>query len=59
MMCTCARCSALGYGDVAEDIPGGALFENECPNEQPPTLTTLAMMQVPGSRWPRHSPGVA
>ncbi len=58
MICTCARCSALGYGDVADDILGGALFEDECPNEEPPTLTALAMMHVPGSRWPRHSPGV-
>ncbi len=59
MICTCARCSALGYGDVAEDILGGALFEDEFPNEELPTLTALAMMHVPGSRWPRHSPGVA
>jgi hypothetical protein len=34
MICTRARCSAFGYGDVAEDILGGALFEDECPNEQ-------------------------
>jgi hypothetical protein len=39
MTCTCARCSALGYGDVADDILPRALLEDECPNEQPPTLT--------------------
>lgn len=59
MICTCGRCSALGYGDTAEDVVGGALFEDECPNEEPPKLTALAMMHVPGSRWPHDSPGVA
>jgi hypothetical protein len=33
------RCSALGYGDVTENVVGGALFEDECPNEEPPKLT--------------------
>jgi len=58
VICACGRCSAVGYGDAAEDTVGGALFEDECPNEEPPKLTALAMMHVPGSRWPRHSPGV-
>ena len=53
LVCTCARCSALGYGDAAADVVGGALLEDECPNEDPPRLTPLAMMHVPGSRWPR------
>jgi hypothetical protein len=52
VICACGRCSALGYGDVAEDVVGGALFEDECPNEEPPKLTALAMMHVPRSRWP-------
>jgi hypothetical protein len=52
VVCGCGRCSALGYGSVAEDIVGGALFEDECPNEEPPNLTAMTMMHVPGSRWP-------
>jgi hypothetical protein len=59
MVCSCGRCSALGYGNAAEDVVGGALFEDECPNEEPPRLTALVMMHVPGSRWPDDSPGVA
>jgi hypothetical protein len=59
MVCGCGRCSALGYGNVAEDVVGGALFEDECPNEEPPMLTALVMRHVPGSRWPDDSPGVA
>lgn len=53
MVCGCHRCSALGYGSAAEEVLGGALFEDECPNEDPPKLTALAMMHVAGSRWPR------
>jgi hypothetical protein len=59
LVCTCGRCSALGYGDVAENVVGGALFEDECPNEEPPKLTALAMIHVPSSRWPRDSRGAA
>ncbi len=59
LVCTCGRCSALGYGDARENVVGGALFEDECPNEDPPKLSALVMAQVPGSRWPRDSPGVA
>jgi hypothetical protein len=53
MVCGCDRCSALGYASAAEDVVGGALFEDECPTEEPPKLTALAMMHVPGSHWPR------
>lgn len=53
LVCTCGRCSALGYGDVADSVVGAALFEDDCPNEAPPKLTALAMTHVPGSRWPR------
>jgi hypothetical protein len=31
MVCTYGRCSALGYGDAAENAVGGALLEDECP----------------------------
>jgi hypothetical protein len=49
------RCSALGYGDTTEDTVGGALFEEPCPNEEPPKLTALSMMYVAGSsRSSRH-----
>src|SRR6185437_12830631 len=44
---------ALGYASAAEDVVGGALFEDECPTQKPPKLTALAMMHVPGSHWPR------
>jgi hypothetical protein len=57
LVCACGRCCALGYGDAAEDIVGGPLFEDECPNEEPPKLTALAMTHVPGSRWRRAGPG--
>jgi hypothetical protein len=53
MVCGCGRCCALGYASAAEDVVGGALFEDECPNEDPPNLTALVMMHVPSSRWPR------
>jgi hypothetical protein len=59
VVCVCGRCSAVGYGDVAEDVVGGALFEDECPNEEPPALTAITMMHVPRSCWPSDSPGVA
>jgi hypothetical protein len=52
LVCGCDRCSALWYGNVAEDVVGSALFEDDCPNEEPPKLTALAMTQVPSSRWP-------
>ena len=57
VVCACDRCSAVGY--AAEDVVGGALFEDECPNEQPPALTALAMMHVPRSRRPGDSGAVA
>lgn len=41
VVCAGERCSALGYGDTAEDVVGGALFEAKCSNEQPPKLTAL------------------
>jgi hypothetical protein len=59
VVCVCGRCSAVGYGDVAEYVVGGALFEDECPNEEEPALTALTMMHVPRSCWPSDSPGVA
>lgn len=55
MICACGRCSAVGYGDAAEAVVGGALFEDECPNEEPPRLTALVMMHVPKSLWPDRS----
>lgn len=55
MVCACDRCSALGYGNAIENVVGGGLFEDECPNEEPPKLTALAMTYVPGSRSPRGS----
>jgi hypothetical protein len=54
MVCGCGRCAALGYGSAAEDVVGGALFEDECPNEDPPKLTALTMMHVSGSRLARR-----
>jgi hypothetical protein len=59
VVCACDRCSAVGYGDAADDVVGGALFEGECPNEKPPALTALAMMHATRSRWPSDSRGVA
>ena len=56
LVCTGGRCSALGYGDAGENVVGGGLFEDECPNEDPPKLTALVMMHVPSSRRPRDSP---
>ena len=58
LVCTCRRCSALGYGNAAEDIVGGVVFEDECRNVEPPRLT-MAMMHVPGSRWASDGPGRA
>jgi hypothetical protein len=33
-------------------VVGGALFEDECPNEGSPAITALVMMHVARSRWP-------
>jgi hypothetical protein len=52
IVCTCGRCSAVGYGNATEDVVGGGLFEDECPNEEPPKLTAMTMMHVPGSHRP-------
>jgi hypothetical protein len=57
VLCTCDRCSARGYGDVVDDVVGGALFEDECPNEAPPKITALTMTYVPRSRRPSDNPG--
>jgi hypothetical protein len=57
VLCACGRCSARGYGHVTEAVVGGALFEDECPNEEPPALTALAMTYIAGSRRPRGSLG--
>ena len=57
VLCACDRCSARGYGDVVDDVMGGALFEDECPNEAPPKITALTMTYVPSSRRPSDSPG--
>jgi hypothetical protein len=59
VICACGRCSALGYGNAAEEVVGGALFEDGCPNEEPPVPTALVMMHVPSSRWPSDSRGLA
>jgi hypothetical protein len=42
VICKCGRCSALGYADATDDVIGGELFDDECPNEAPPTHTNLA-----------------
>ena len=57
VVCACERCSAVGY--AAEDVVGGALFEDECPNEEPPALTALAMIHVPRLCRPGDIGGVA
>ena len=57
VLCACDRCSARGYGDVVDDVMGGALFEDECPNEAPPKITALTMTYVPSSRRPSDRPG--
>jgi hypothetical protein len=55
VVCACDRCTALGYGNTADDIVGGALFEDQCPNEEAPKLTAVSMLYVAGSRRPsRH-----
>jgi len=55
VVCACGRCSALGYADAEEGVIGGALFEDECPNGEPPAITAVTMMYVPSSRRPgRH-----
>jgi hypothetical protein len=58
VVCVCGRCSAVGYGHVAEDVIGGELFEDECSNEEPPRVTALAMLHVARSHRPSDSPGI-
>ena len=43
VVCACDRCSASATATPPTDVVGGALFEDECPNEEPPKLTALAM----------------
>jgi hypothetical protein len=57
VLSACDRCSARGYGDLVHDVVGGALFEDECPNEAPPKITPLTMTYVPSSRRPSDMPG--
>jgi hypothetical protein len=57
VLCACDRCSARGYGDVVNDVVGGALFEDECPNEAPPKITPLTMTYVPSSHRPSDNLG--
>jgi hypothetical protein len=52
VVCSCERCSAVGYASARDDVVGGSLFEDECPNEEPPKLTPLAMLHVPPSHRP-------
>ena len=52
VVCVCGRCSALGYANAEEEVIGGALFEDECPYENPPEITAVTMMHVPGSLRP-------
>jgi hypothetical protein len=52
LVCACERCSALGYGDAAEHVVGGSLFQDGCPNQEPPRLTAMAMIHVASARWP-------
>lgn len=52
VVCSCGRCSAVGYASASDDVVGGSLFEDECPNEEPPKLTPLAMLHVPRSCRP-------
>ena len=44
VVCKCDRCSALGYANAEEDIIGGELFEDDCPNEEDPRMTNLGLM---------------
>lgn len=57
VLCACDRCSARGYGHIVDEVVGGALFEDECPNEAPPKITALTMTYVPASRRPSDNPG--
>jgi hypothetical protein len=47
VICACDRCSALGYGNMADEVTGGSLFEDPCPNEEPPKITSLGVMFGP------------
>lgn len=42
----CNRCPALAYGNADEGFTGGALLEHDCPGDEPPTITALALMRV-------------
>ncbi len=44
VMCKCDRCSALGYANAADDVIGGALFEDNCPDDRDPRGTALGFM---------------
>jgi hypothetical protein len=52
LLCDCGRCSALGYADARDGVVGRALFEDECPNDEPPAITAVSMLHVPSSRRP-------
>lgn len=56
VLCACDRCSARGYGHIADYVVGGALFEDECPSQAPPKITALTMTYVPRPRRPPRGP---
>jgi hypothetical protein len=52
VLCSCGRCGAFGYADARNGVVGGALFEDECPNDEPPAITAVSLLHVPSSRRP-------
>ena len=40
VICKCSRCRTLGYVNAEEDIIGGTLFEDACPDDEEPIQTT-------------------
>jgi len=44
-VCRCERCPAVGLVDAGTNrLIGGALFEEDCPQEDPPALTAATMV---------------
>jgi hypothetical protein len=43
---SCERRPALGYADASDDTVGGTLFEDDCPDPDPPTPKALTFKYI-------------
>jgi hypothetical protein len=57
VICACGLAVRSAMGAPPRTWNGAPQVEGGCPNEEPPTLTAVMMMQAACSRWPPDSAG--